>query len=125
MVQQTRWINKQSFICFTFRVEKTAKNLISLSYDLSFQTNFLRSMFVPKWSSDVRLDGKTAIVTGANTGIGKETAKDFAGRGKQTVWVQNNERHNDLEYMLQWHIILEYLCVNRGKTHKKKSGLSL
>jgi hypothetical protein len=35
-------------------------------------------------NSKARLDGKVAIVTGANCGIGKATALDFVCRGEQT-----------------------------------------
>lgn len=47
-------------------------------------------------TSNVQLPGKVAIVTGANTGIGKETAKDLAQRGARVYLACRDVRKGEL-----------------------------
>ena len=41
-------------------------------------------------SSEARMDGKTIVITGCNTGIGFETAKDLSKRGARVVMACRN-----------------------------------
>ncbi|KAK8766191.1 retinol dehydrogenase 13-like [Amblyomma americanum] len=38
-----------------------------------------------RFDKETRLDGKTVIITGANTGLGKAAAKEFASRGANVI----------------------------------------
>ncbi|KAJ8986233.1 hypothetical protein NQ317_009939 [Molorchus minor] len=53
-------------------------------------------IFSARCTSLARLDGKTAVVTGSNTGIGKVTAQDFFQRGARVIMAcRNLEKANE------------------------------
>jgi len=58
--------------------------------------------------SQARIDGKTVIVTGANTGIGKETALDLARRGGRVILAcRSIQRGNDAADYIREQLTLE------------------
>ncbi|XP_056591878.1 dehydrogenase/reductase SDR family member 13 [Triplophysa dalaica] len=94
---------------------------------------------IPKCKSTAKLHGKTVIVTGANTGIGKATALDLARRGARVILACRNEnkaqsavadiqRETGNKEVLYMHLDLESLQSVRSFAEnflKKESRLDI
>lgn len=55
------------------------------------ELQFLRNSRLPQAKSDVSFEGKTVIISGSTSGVGKSTLEEFAAHGAQIVMVVRNE----------------------------------
>ena len=66
------------------------------------------------------MEGRVAAVTGANTGIGFETAKDLYGRGAKVIMLcRNKERAGEAAEAIRW-VIANFLFGNTA--NKRAAG---
>ena len=67
-------------------------NYIDVACDVFFQKLFLRDVLKLEFLGDPELTGKTVIVTGPTSGIGRYTALEIARRGAHTVLACRNAK---------------------------------
>jgi len=81
-----------------------------IPYYLFSVRNYMRG---PKCPSQARMDNKIVIVTGANTGIGFETAKNLLFRGKQEVLFEKDAGFFPFVFFLLFIFLflLNYYCA--------------